>query len=284
MNNKCYILTAVLIAFAIVIAGCVLVLYSYPLAEIIIRFFPASCVVTEERTTIEDTYYHVANDRQYNASIRMFCWENKLFFYPYRQELLKRDAYYRKLCVFENGRVSKLTEQLDGAVLGMRNGFFYYEEYVGWDGSLPNSVRIYSYDVSSGQRTLLMDRKYSPAYYNLFFSDTDVLHISHNIFNTQYTKFYKDQLLGETAEGEVYLLGEQEYSTITKGEGQPRVICRDANGTETVVFQVATAVESSFGELNILPCDAGLIIHNDGTGNLLYLISEEDYSVRELFL
>lgn len=79
----------------------------------------ATVSVTEEG-------YHPANNRQYASSVRLFMWDDKLFFYHYGASKSKAQ-YYQELCAFEDGSIVSYGKMC--CPVAITDGSVFYDAY-----------------------------------------------------------------------------------------------------------------------------------------------------------
>ncbi|MBR0200719.1 MAG: hypothetical protein IJQ42_11195, partial [Oscillospiraceae bacterium] len=64
----------------------VIILVPICIGMIIYRFLVAPVIISDSGISIDQSESHLSNDRQYNASVWMGAYNNKLFFTPHRKE------------------------------------------------------------------------------------------------------------------------------------------------------------------------------------------------------
>ena len=249
------------------------------LGIMIYRCFFARVIITDAEISVEETAFHPSNDRQYNASVWMDVYNKQLYFCPQRKEGSKMTAYQNWICRFEKGNVRKLYRlnddlmprhrtsiltELDGNVIYVRYDPFSVcrvnldtnADRVLYSDSGPDSIWLYHF--VPGENDLLCPLPISSH------NEPTFLHIG----STADTK-----VLHETCG---YKMGDAEY-LVHRGyyDQAEQILCKKDG-----IFQVLSLGGAE--RRSLIPSDHGILIHNEGWKDILYII-KEDGTVTELF-
>lgn len=237
----------------IVWAACIL--FAVFLCVVIIELVKISLMpyhVTSERVTVQQTRMDNNNAHQNNAEVNIFSINRTLYFFikSWPDALGLRSKFSGKLCTIENGRINVLQEA--SLVYGNDNRFIY----------LKSNNQLIAYDTQSGIVSTLTQlteyKRYdavpqSDGALKFFINDENM-----ECFSVKNGKIHESEAI--PAAPVEYILGEKRYS-VTKND----VYCQGEN------------ISDQFGKASfraIVPYQEGLLLINDGYGNLLYYIQE----------
>lgn len=255
----------------------VIILVPICIGMIIYRFLVAPVIISDSGISIDQSESHLSNDRQYNASVWMGAYNNKLFFTPHRKEGSKITTYQDWICQFDNGEICKLFRLKDYAkeiptILAELNGNIIYVLHD------PFSVCCLNLDTNAN-RVLYSDQ------------DPGLILLSHVVINendllcplplkrqTEPTFLH----VGNGGEIEIskeicgYELGDAEYIVYRGYDDQAeRIICRKDGNSQELTLGGAE-------RRSLIPTDYGILIHNEGGEDILYII-KQDGTVTKLF-
>ncbi len=229
--------------------------------------------ITHRPVVIHNQNYLPSNYHQNETNIELWTDDSNLYFYGHTiPTFLDWTRYYRCLCVFKDGAVSRLKKlDSDCGIIGLANGYFYYWKFVG-----QGHDQIYSYDLSSGKETCL----YTGQRGTISFLDKNgVFYIAINISKNgehEYLPAYGTRTGAAERHSVEYQMGDYLYTAE-----------EDASLCE-IIYQISPdgrkeALPLPFANhRTIIPCEKGLLIHNEGAGKLLYWINAEG-GITELF-
>lgn len=233
--------------------------------------------ITADPVVVHSDGEHPANNRQHEASVWMDAYDGKLYFYLDDDliPMIIRSGLRGRLLSFEDGTVRK-SEDIIGEkaramyVLGSGDS----KVYCGLRADNWYALDIYRYDLKTGSQTLLYTdasivhetSRYcadGSAWFFLLHNNDQHLHVSES----------GDSELCAMTEG--YPLGSYTYQ-LSFDLDCADIVRIDENGNaENLSLGLADY-------RSIIPCDNGLLIHNEGYGNLLYWIDPEG-NITELF-
>lgn len=228
--------------------------------------------VTDSAVVITDAFYNQANYHQNETSVLLGEHEGKLYFLIRKYaSKLDESKYHKYLSVFENGTAQRLAK-VEGMPQAIANGNVYY-----WKAQFPEgyAADLCSYDIESRTESYIISLDSGPC--NISISMSGALHFPKDYDSEEYYTAYSDQTINSSPKptlqaGEyIYCLA---YDTGLPDEAE--IMRYDTAGGEKKLSEVP------YGKKTLLPCTHGILVHNEGTGNLLYLI-ENDGSVKKLF-
>lgn len=240
--------------------------------------------ITKEQISVKATGDHPANNRQYNASVWMGVFDNQLYIYPHRPEGSKITKYQNWLCRFDNGTLQRIYRLHDNKLTSDRI-FAMIEDsviYLHFSNSVSaddNSIHCFHVRTNTDQ-VLLSKPNNGLSQFETAFFDGDDLYCPLPLEQNAPPSFLRvhDGKAGElTTDIKGYRLGDAEYFIPEDGfPGYPsKVMCRKGDELQEVKLGAADS-------RSLIPTECGLLVHNDGGEDLLYLI-EESGEVKELF-
>ena len=224
--------------------------------------------VTKEPVVITDSFYNQANHYQSAANVCMGEDSGQLYFNIISYGATSDETtllYY--FSVFENGtvrKIKKIEDDIDAASIA--NGKFYYWKYPD-DGK---SLVVYNIDTEE-ERTITSAHG---VIVDLFIDASGAIRFSDG--GDEYYAVPSD-LSVNLSERPTFQAGEYTYSLSFEGNRwtNPCIIRTDRAGREKII-------ELEHGRKALIPCDYGVLVHNQGQEHLLYLIDNEG-SIQELF-
>lgn len=229
--------------------------------------FPKQCSITTEDIVIEDERYNPGNNFQNKASVWMAAYNEKLYFHPtWCSDVSNRTKYYEYLSVFDCGTAVQLIK-IEDSIVGMQNGFVFYRSFPDEYGR--DNGEILRYSIRDGKSTSVLS---SDA--DCFFSADGILHLS---TESECYAIQNGLISPASMAKESYLLNNRTYTIEGRFESET-IIVTDAEGAAMDLSMIIPK-----GRKSIIPCEKGLLVHNEGQGELLYLIRESDGAVVELF-
>lgn len=240
-----------------------------------------SIVITNTLVLIEENGDHPANNRQYQSSVWLGTFDGKLYFYPHCGYSFRKTDYDGYLCVFEDGGVTKLCDLEKGKktvhIQGYKAPFLYY-----WGNDTSQGKQrehLYSINLNSKENRNIYSGE-AMQNHNSFFADNERLYFPlwAEYGKTPQFVCVKDGALAEvTPLDEGYCLNGKTYFAVAEyGDDTERILCQDENG------QINEVPLGYAHHRSVIPCENGLLIHNESGPNILYWIDEAG-NVQELF-
>lgn len=272
IKKRCIILSVLFLA---VIIGCAALMVHLS------QNTHSQIMITKESVEIRENGDHPANNRQYQASVWLGAFEGKLYFYPHCGYASRRTMYDGFMCVFENGGVTILKDLEAGKtsviMQGFLSPFLYY-----WDNNASLSKQsdfLYCYDLQSGEDRQLCSGE-AMLMHNSHESDKGLFYFPLWVENGETPKFVcvKDGAFSKVApltKG-YHLNGRTYYAVAEYGDTAERILCQDENG---FVNEIPMGYAH---HRSVIPCENGLIIHNESGSDILYWINEAG-DVQKLF-
>ena len=222
---------------------------------------------------------HPANNRQHEASVWMGCDADKLnFLIRSVNSRSNQTDYHLWLSEVENTDIKKLyslKKDRPISIVGSSNGFLYYWE----DGGLHDEDVLYCYSINNKTEIILYSGSRHGHKTTYFANDGSVyipLKVEHKKV-PQFLHILGDELLAVTSLKEGYKLGDRTYAVVSEyGDAVERIICTTMNGMQEEL-QLGLAYTRS-----VIPCNDGLLIHNEGCTDLLYWI-DKDGNINNIF-
>lgn len=158
-----------------------------------------------------------------------------------------------------------------GESIAFVNGFFYYSKFISDD-----SMKIYSYDLKNGD-------KYTPMTVELHYvrdvycEENGMLNIPQDYQRSVYHGLKDAQILTDSQKNEVYEMSG--YSYLLVGEKDRQELVRISASGDYYSYEE----QIPYGSKSMIPCSEGLIIHNEGQGDILYFVEENTGEIVELF-
>lgn len=204
-----------------------------------------------------------ANYKQFASYIKLGMDDGELYMWNGRECTLSQ---------FENGAFRKVC-RIDGGWIGIFDGYFYYEAAVKGE---EYTYSVSSYHLETGEhRSLTTVGIYSIM--DTFFTEDGKLYVPADGDRTSYKVIGESEYLEEVRQYETYTIGE--YSYVLEGKREQADLIRyDAEGN-----RYSLEDEVPYGEKSMIPCENGLLIHNETNGDFLYFVEAETGNVVELF-
>lgn len=258
------------------------------LVAILLVFSMSSCKLSNNHSNSVVTYqYNPANMKQHNSFTQMGVHNGEIYVYTNRYLHVVENNDLRPIERFEHlGNIAceillsrhPLAEDFCGrfvpnlgssvnAVCINEDGFYYSQILA------DETWYLMHYDISSGQKTTLLNPKYITTSY---VSQDGTLYVSDN----QYPMCYAvdgTEVTDPQHAPELFTVGGKTYAVEEIGV-RTEVVCYDETNTQYIFDQ-----EIPYGQKSLIPCENGLIVHNEGWGNILYYIDGTSNEVIELF-
>ena len=251
----------------------------------LLGWFCYSCLmpsvrISSKNVVISKQISNPFNVQQRRTSVVMTAYQDRLYFDCVRYySNLKSTKYKNKLSVFEDGSVHVITQipkdqsQSTLKVYGAE-GYLYYWVSRPKDGtkdlfrSYP--VQLLFFSLSTGKENLLLENATEEQLQRAFFSESGVLYVPVSGSQTEKNCYAIEhgKIQGVVEGKNSYELGDAEYS-VESVDGVEEVICQ-AEGSKTVV-----PLSNGQDGRNIVPCNEGLLIHNEGGQHPLYLLTRD---------
>ena len=219
---------------------------------------------SQQPVTVVQTQYHPANYKQRSSYVSMGIYHQNLY-----------------ACIYRDGALYVLTPdgfdyqaRIEGINYGINDSGIYYSTTTD-----TGQTMIYLMDISSGERTHLIASDFSVGDYsnNYYYSEKGTLHIAADRGKTVYYAIDGKSVERSNEIGESFHMNGCTY--MLEGRlGDYQVVFLDQSGEYHSLEE-----EIPYGDKSIIPCDQGLLVHNEGQGDLLYLIEKASGEVIELF-
>lgn len=220
---------------------------------------------------ISNTGNHPGNNRQHNASVWLGCENGNLYFLIHDVSYRSYESdYHQQFSVFEDkgARKIQIIDIDNPRIIGTADGYLYYWK----DGETSGNDYLYCYNIKNEIESFLYqgDLCY---YASIFFDENGSIAVPITAKHDQLQQFVhiqKETVLSTGPQEAGYRIGNKLFTVVSEyGDVVERVVCTDANGVKKDI-PLGSAHKRS-----IIPCNNGLIIHNEGLNELLYWIDEE---------
>lgn len=264
------LLGLLLIPVVVILLG---LLYVNVLTPLFYTVFPSECTVTEQPVNINAREYNHANNCQKNASVWMAEHDGRLLFYSrWCTDVSERTKYYNQLSVFEDGTATRL-DSADAVILARQGDYIYY--YAWSDIELgKDKYDLYCLNAANGKKTYLASVNWQPEH-SFVSADDGTLYILADNSEGRFYPVAGNTVGSQAVPKETYLLNDNVYST--EGEITKQLYVTDSSGIKKKIDNIPG------GEINIIPCDAGLLVHNPKDRDMLFLIDAETNELINLF-
>lgn len=212
-----------------------------------------------EKLVFTNAEFNCANYKQFSPFASLYISANDLYM-----------TYDNSLFCFTNGSFQSVLKY-DGAAVALIDGWFYYKT-TGSDFSW----ELYAFNLDTCQ-TRYVTQLESNHRRDIFCENGDTLYVPTNTKRTSYLEISNSVMMGEVQQNESYQIGEYRYTL--EGNMQEKELIRYSS--EGVVFSYADIIP--YGDKSMIPCQGGLLIHNEGQGDLLYYINGATGDSVELF-
>lgn len=231
-----------------------------------VKTIPISRVtVTDEPIVITDDTYHPSNYRQCKASVQMIARNGKLYVYRFpSDEFFSFDKHTEWLSVFENGELKRIKRIYDFSF--MSDDYVYY----GKEG------RLLCYNIADGSESPLpSDTPRLSRHLVLYSEDGTVFYPKEPDLST-YSAIRGAAVESDSGFFDQYTLNSKVYRVEgTTFDGQEIVCYSDTTEPQTL--------DITYGQKSLIPCEGGILVHNEGLGDLLYYIDGDSGECRKLF-
>ncbi len=235
--------------------------------------------VANDPKPVVENERHPANNRQHEASVWLGCDAEKLnFLIRSVNSRLNQTDYHLWLSEVENTGIKKLyslKKDRPISIVGSSNGFLYYWE----NGGLYGEDVLYCYSINNKTESILYSGS-RHGHKTTYFANDGSVYIPLEVENKKVPQFLHilgDELLSVTSLKESYKLGDRTYAVVSEyGDAVERIICTTMDGTQEEL-QLGHAYTRA-----VIPCNDGLLIHNEGCTDLLYWI-DADGNLNNLF-
>lgn len=227
-------------------------------------------ITSEEiKLNVDTSQMCYANHIQKSSFIALFEFDSNLYVYIKHQAYPHFASRYEgALSRFEEGKLQIVTH-IEGTVIGQHETCVFY-----WVPADSTRHNVYSYDLVSNT-TQYVAQIETDQIASLQMNKSGVLFFP-DVKNDKFYRLYNDHVGALDGDEAGYVMNEKRYF-VDSGMGTDDVLCiepDDKNGVSTL--------DLPYGKKSIIPCSKGLIVHNQGQGQLLYLILPTG-EVRELF-
>ena len=223
------------------------------------------------------TVVNPCNQQQSEASVWMNVIDDKLYFYPHCGSTLDRSVYDGYLSVFDKGYVKKIHKlhcTRNCVLSGSYGNYLYY-----WDCHNDRTADLYSFDCVSGEDTLIYSDQ-AEAAATVWYANDGTAYLplfAHEPGTTSFLHVSGAKVLGTETPEAGFALGEFRY----------KVECGYSDNVERIVQTSPDGEEKTLAlsyarKRFLIPTKNGLLIHNFGGAEILYLI-EQGGSCKVLF-
>lgn len=203
------------------------------------------------------------NVLQSNASVIMTTYNGSLYVLPWNYNtVLAQTKYHEYICLLQNGSIERMHKIQDAHGVMVAGNYFYYTR----------QNRLYCYDIAERAEVLLMDNIVDSV--NFHCSSEGILYM-HNRLDNHSVAFHGGcEAENAPAFWDSYILNGCRYLLSEDGSDVLRLN----------EYGVSEIIDIPYGSRKTLVMtDFGLLIHNEGQGDLLYLISKDSNDIVELF-
>lgn len=240
-----------------VLFGCAIVLICIGSLSIL-RKEPS---IKNEEVIIQDEIFNPANYKQYASYMTLGTHNGKLYVW---------NPYKHILYCYNDDSFSKLA-RINGEGMGIHNGFFYYRKESGKDG-----YAVYCYDLETGKRNRIVNTELFIRR-NVLFMDNGTIYVPTGSSTGVYYLIDGTECICEATQQVLYRIGENNYAL--EGERESSVLfSMDPNGEKHSYEDIVP-----YGLKTLIPCDDGLVVHNETNGDFLYFIEADTGNALELF-
>lgn len=267
-------LRLVLVVFALLCSVSAIPFLQDIIVPVYYQLFPRQCTITSELVEIQNATYNPANNLQNAASIWMGTFEGKLYFSPrWCAESKYRSKYYNYLACFERGTIKRLF-RIQDRILGISNNYIYYSS---WRDTVLGNVkeRIYCYDFRNNTEKLICETNFLTSEY--YFSEDNLLFLSLSSREGPYHLVNGTSISRDISPPQSYILNGKSYSVCGTGDSTNIVV------TDEIKKRYELKYDTPLGRQSLIPCKKGLLVHNEGEGNALYLILDNSEEIVQLF-
>ncbi len=238
------------------------------------QLFPRECIITGELIEISSASYNPANNLQNSASVWMGTFDGKLYFSPrWCAERKYRNKYYNYLACFEGDTIKRLF-RIQDSILGISNNYIYYSSWLdGVSGDVKE--RIYCYDFQNDTEEIVCETNFLTSEH--YFSEDNLLFLSLSSQEGPYHLVNGTNISGDTSPPQSYILNGLSYSVYGTGDSTNIVV------TDEIANKYELKYDTPLGRQSLIPCKKGLLVHNEGEGNALYLIPDNSEEIVQLF-
>ena len=237
----------------------ILIGFCMTLSLIVFVFSACSTRLHNSSPLVISSDYYPANYKQYATGVNMGVYNQNLY-------MDIDNTLYR---LHEEGLVP--IDRVDAIVNGICNTGLYYETFTDTYDS-----QLWFMNLSSGERTPLLTTKIVSDR-DIYFSPNGTLFAPANDKKTAYYAVDGLDVTESNEHCDIFQLGDRTYM-LQDGFNDNHVVDYDQSG------QVHSLEEDiPWGYKSLIPCDQGLLVHNEEQGDLLYLIEKESGEVIELF-
>lgn len=222
-----------------------------------------SSAVTKADLKIAETQFHPANYKQFASYINLGIYDGTLFMWNPRSSKLLRfiDGGFQTICT------------IDGAGVGFLYDCFYYEAEIKQE---KYTYSICCYHLVKGEHTKLATIELGRVRDWHFMEDGKVF-APVDWDRSSYVEIKNAQFAEEVEHPETYNVGGRAY--FLEGAAEQATLMRyDTDGS-----LYSYEAEIPYGEKSLIPCENGLLIHNETNGDFLFFVEAGSGNVVELF-
>ena len=233
---------------------------------------------TYEPIKINEYAFHHGNHVQHESTVLMACLNNKLYFYSHQDSIWNSTGYDGFLSVFESSGIRQVYE-INGNVFAILNGYVYYDQQTTEDFDRV----VCSYDFVLGQEstisTISRDTLDGISSRDCLVTEAGTVFVS-SVNNSRVVYYpINNTTIGDPeVQPEVYYYGANKFTVARDIHGNINIVCYSSDGERHAYHDKLPE-----GRKTVIPCDNGLVIHNEYYGNLVYYIDGTTGELVELF-
>lgn len=217
-----------------------------------------------------DSSVYVPNNAQNQSSVWLGSYAGQLYIYPQCKYSSKATKYNEWLCALTAEgivKVSKLGHNSQVQIVGYDDGFLYY-----WSCDGAGDDSLYCYDIESSEEILLAAKERMLPDVSITAEDGSFYIPIYDTADQQaFLHVLEGKVISITNEQMHYSSGKLNcYTTTSEQRYIQRVVVLDENNTEYEI-KLDTARSKT-----VLPCSQGILVHNMGHSQLLYLVRSID--------
>ena len=239
---------------------------------------PRRVKIAKNEIIVHNEGIHLANQKQFNASVLLFSFDDMLYFVPHSGTVLDQSSYDCCLSVFSDATAKKLfsigrNRYGKIVILGSSSHYLYY--YICGD-SQSNDL-LYCYDIAKQHKSLLYSG-HIYSWYHFYSTNNGELFIKLREYSAdrqpQFLHIMNDRLIDIVSSIETYRIGNETYwlqdGTVYRQD-------QDSITTELI------GITRNASRYVMIPCEQGLLIHCfDSEEDILYLI-DTNGNLHEIF-
>lgn len=217
-----------------------------------------------------DSSVYVPNNAQNQSSFWLGSYEGQLYIYPHCNHSSKKTEYNGWLCALTAEgiiKISKLGYNSQAQIVGYDDGFLYY-----WSYNVSGDDSLYCYDIESNEEIMLVTKEKNLSDASIVAEDGSFYIPIYDTNDQQaFIHVLEGKVISITNEQMQYSSGKLKcYTKVSDQSYVERVIVSDENNMD---YEIELDIARS---RMVFPCSQGILVHNMGHSQLLYLIRSID--------